>query len=73
MAQTQAEILLTAQMVGERLNLSKRQIFRLKSAGKIPSPVRVGGAVRWRESDIEQWIEWGCCSRQEFEARKVAE
>jgi len=54
---TQTEILLTAKAVGVMLSLSKRQIFRLNSSKKIPAPIRIGGAVRWRESDIEQFIE----------------
>jgi len=70
-AQTTEERLLTAAAVAERLSLSKRAVFRMKSAGLICSPVKVGaGAIRWRQSDIEQWIEWGCPSRKEFEARK---
>ncbi len=69
-----AETLLTAQTIAERLSLSKRAIFRMRSAGLICSPVKVGaGAIRWRQSDIEQWIAWGCPDRKEFEARKEAE
>lgn len=71
---TITEKLLTAKAVGEMLSLSKRQIFRLKSTGLICPCVRVGqGAIRWRQSDIEKWIEWGCSSRQEFVARMEAE
>ena len=62
------EVLLTAQAVGAKLSLSKRAVFRMRSAGLICSPVKVGaGAIRWRQSDIEQWIELGCCSRKDFE------
>lgn len=65
------EKLLTAAAVAERLSLSKRAVFRMKSAGLICPSIRVGrGAIRFRESDIEQWIEWGCCSEAEFRARK---
>ncbi len=68
------EKLLTAQAVGEKLSLSKRAIFRMKSAGLICPCITVGkGAVRWRQSDIEKWIEWDCCSRQEFESRMEVE
>jgi predicted DNA-binding transcriptional regulator AlpA len=67
-----AERLLTAQAVGEMLSLSKRQIFRMKSAGLICPPVKVGaGAIRWRQSDIEQWIAMGCPNRREFEAMQA--
>ncbi|MBW8042320.1 MAG: AlpA family phage regulatory protein [Planctomycetes bacterium] len=71
---TTNEKLFTAQAVGEKLSLSKRAIFRMRSAGLICAPVKVGaGAVRWKQSDIEQWIKWDCCSKQEFEARRESE
>ena len=67
----EVERLLSAKAVADVLGVSKRQIFRLNSnGGKIPAPVRIGGSVRWRRSDIEKWIEWGCCSASEFRARK---
>lgn len=62
------EQLLTAKAVGEMLSLSKRQVFRLKSAGLICACIKVGqGAIRWRLSDVQKWIELGCCSRKDFE------
>ncbi len=65
--------LLTAQAVGVRLSLSKRAVFRMRSAGLICAPVKVGvGAIRWRLSDIEKWIELGCPSKQEFEVMQQA-
>jgi predicted DNA-binding transcriptional regulator AlpA len=72
MAGTQmVETLLTAAAVSQKLSLSKRQIFRMKSTGLICAPVKVGnGAVRWRSSDIEQWIAMGCPDRKTFETRK---
>jgi predicted DNA-binding transcriptional regulator AlpA len=66
------EKLLTAKAVGDILSLSKRQIFRLNSYGKIPAPVRINGSVRWRENDIREWIQLGCPDRQVFEQRKSA-
>jgi len=55
----QTEKLLTAQAVAEKLSLSKRQIFRLNSCGKIPAPIRIGGAVRWSENTISKWLAAG--------------
>lgn len=64
---TTAERLLTARVIGDMLSLSKRQVFRMKSAGLICPCVRVGqGAIRWRQSDIERWILMGCCTQAEF-------
>ncbi|MCP4611104.1 MAG: hypothetical protein GY845_20540 [Planctomycetes bacterium] len=69
-----SEKLLTAQAVGEMLSLSKRQVFRMKSAGLICPCITVGkGAVRWRQSDVDKWIEWGCPNQKEFTTRKEAE
>ncbi|KPL25346.1 MAG: hypothetical protein AMJ75_01330 [Phycisphaerae bacterium SM1_79] len=68
------EKLLSAGAVAQMLSLSKRQIFRMKSAGLICPSITVGrGACRFRQSDIEKWIERGCPSRQEFETRRGVE
>ncbi len=65
--------LLTAKDAAKLCRLSKRSWFRLSSAGRIPKPVRIGGSVRWRQSDIELWFSMNCPDRKEFEARKEAE
>jgi len=65
--------LISAKTVAQIFSLSKRQVFRLNSSGKIPAPVRVNGAIRWRESDIERWIALSCPDRQTFEATIKAE
>ena len=62
--------LMSAKQVGLMLALSKRQIFRLNSFGKIPAPVRIGGAVRWEVQTISDWIAEGCPDRATFEARR---
>jgi prophage regulatory protein len=61
------ETLLTASAVADMLSLSKRQIFRLKSSGKIPVPIKIGGSVRWKQTDIQRWISLGCPDRKTFE------
>jgi predicted DNA-binding transcriptional regulator AlpA len=62
------EKLLTAATVGEILSLSKRQIFRLNSCGKIPAPIHIGGSVRWSKRAIEKWLAAGAPDRKTFEA-----
>ena len=59
--------LLSVKQVAHRLSLSKRQIFRLNSCGKIPAPIRIGGAVRWSESTIAKWLAAGAPGRRTFE------
>ena len=29
-------------------------------AGTLPAPILVGGWLRWRETDVEAWIQDGC-------------
>lgn len=52
--------LITAARLAEMLSISKRSLQRLQSRGAIPTPLRVGGAVRWRLDAIENWIQNGC-------------
>ena len=66
------EKLLTAKAVGGMLSLSKRQIFRLNSSGKIPAPIRIGGAVRWSETTITEWLAAGAPDRKTYEAMQQA-
>ena len=63
--------LLSAEAVGKMLSLSRRQIFRLNSSGKIPVPIRIGGAVRWSEQTIRCWLSYGAPDRKTFEAMKT--
>ncbi len=59
-----------AVQLGRLLGLSMRTIRRLDSSGRIPRPVRIGGAVRWRASEIAAWLNEGCPDRQAWEAVK---
>ena len=65
--------LLTAKHLGTWLSLSKRQIARLNASGKLPRPIRIGGAVRWEIGTITLWIAMRCPSRQEFDTMKEQE
>mgnify|MGYP000563043886 CR=1 FL=1 len=66
--------LLSAKQLAKILSLSKRQVFRLNSCGKIPAPLRIGGSVRWVEAEIYAWINSNpsCPDRQTWEAMKMA-
>ncbi len=52
--------LLSVQQVARFLNCSVRHLYRLADRGAMPRPVRLGGLVRWRRTEIEQWIALGC-------------
>lgn len=42
------------------LKVSMRTVWRLRARGDIPKPVVIGGAVRWRGPDIQEWMDGGC-------------
>ena len=64
--------LLSAKTLGQMLSLSKRQIFRLNSCGKIPAPIKIGGSVRWISAEISAWIMASCPDRETWEYMKIA-
>ena len=53
-------VLLNVEDLSSLLGISVRTIWRRESTGDVPKPVRIGGLVRWRRSDIDAWIEAGC-------------
>ena len=52
--------LLTAAESADMAGVAKRSWWRYVSSGKAPAPVRLGGAVRWRRSELAEWIQSGC-------------
>lgn len=60
----------SARELAEMLDVSLRQVWRLNAAGKLPKPIRLGGSVRWKRAEIQNWFEAGCPDRKTWEARK---
>lgn len=52
--------LVNARELAKLLSVSERTLYRLKSTGELPPPILLGGSVRWRLSEIRQWIGNGC-------------
>ncbi len=52
--------LLSAQDLAGMMRVSTRTVWRLLSGGKLPQPIRIGGSVRWRRPDVEDWVRAGC-------------
>jgi predicted DNA-binding transcriptional regulator AlpA len=53
-------VLITAVDLARMLQVSTRTLWRLRSAGELPEPVRFGGTVRWRVDEVRKWISEGC-------------
>ena len=47
---------MTLKEVAEYLKLAEKTAYRLAAEGKLPG-FKVGGSWRFKESDIESWIE----------------
>ncbi len=48
--------LLTAREVGELLLLSAETVLRYTREGRLPAIRLPGGALRYREADLEKWL-----------------
>ena len=55
-----SERLVAVDEVAGKLAVSTRSVWRLVSARKIVLPIKVGGATRWRESELIRWMAAGC-------------
>jgi excisionase family DNA binding protein len=52
--------LLRVDTVAALLDVSIRHVWRLADSGRMPRPVKLGGARRWRAEEIKDWIGKGC-------------
>lgn len=50
------EKLLTVSEVAEILRLNRFTIYRMSERGRLPS-VKIGKALRFRQSDLDAWLE----------------
>lgn len=59
-------LLITVDEVAELLGIARRTVQRMDSAGKLPSPLRLGlsgKCIRWNKAELESWIAAGCPPR----------
>ncbi len=64
-----ASRMLDVEDVATELKVSKRKVWKMKAMKQIPSPVRLGRAVRWDSKAIDRWISAGCPSQAEDSAK----
>jgi excisionase family DNA binding protein len=56
-------------VAAEYLDCSTQHVRRLNDAGRMPKAIRVGSLLRWRRTDIENWIAAGCPNCRDRGAR----
>lgn len=59
-------LLISVNELAQMLGVSTRTTWRHNSSGRIPSPIPVGGLMRWRRQEIEDWIAEGCPERRDW-------
>ena len=52
--------LISASELAALLQVSTRTLWRLRSAGKLIKPIKLGGSTRWRLDEVQAWILDGC-------------
>jgi prophage regulatory protein len=67
---TREVLAISARDLAKLLGISLRQCWRLNSAGRLPRPIRLGGSVRWKRAEVQQWFEAGCPERKVWDAMK---
>ena len=53
------DALLSAQGLAEYLGVNVRTLRRWRHEGRIPDPISIGRAQRWRRTDVDRWLEGG--------------
>lgn len=61
-----------ARKLAQMLNSSVRVIRSWDAAGKLPTPVRIGGKVLWNIAEIRAWLDAGAPDRETWTHRKKA-
>jgi len=69
----QQVLFMTTQEFALVIGVSPRQVWRLNAMGKLPKPIRLGGSVKWKISEVADWIDSNCPDLQTWEAMKEAE
>lgn len=56
------ESLLTVPQVAKLIGLAPRTVWRMIAEGRTPATIRVGRYVRFKASEVNDWIGSGCPS-----------
>jgi len=65
-------LLLDAKGAARLLAVGRTHLYGLLASGRLPRPVRLGRAVRWRRDELEAWTAAGCPSAERWQALQNA-
>lgn len=69
-ARSPQALLISADELAVLLAISTRSLWRLRSAGRLPQPLQLGGSVRWRLDEVQRWIASGCPALNDWHTNK---
>jgi excisionase family DNA binding protein len=52
------DTLLTPKQLAGLFKISVRTLWRWRAKGELPEPIRLGGCIRWRKTDVHKWIKY---------------
>ena len=65
-------LVVDARRLAKLLDAGVRTVRTWDAAGKLPTPIRLGGKVVWRLDEIRDWLAAGAPRRDEWQARRGA-
>lgn len=65
-------LVVDARRLAAILCLSIRSVRTLDAAGKLPSPLRIGGRVVWRLDELKAWLTAGAPDRKTWAVIRAA-
>lgn len=68
-----SKLALTAGEVAELFGISRAHVWKLHSSGRMPTPIRLGRAVRWDRKSLEAWLAAGAPTRDRWETMRSKE
>lgn len=59
--------LLPAEGVAVLLSVGRAHVWKLLASGRLPEPLKLGRATRWRRDELLAWIEAGAPTRDRWQ------
>ena len=69
--EAQPPLVADARSLARLLCAGVRTVRTWDAAGKLPTPLRIGGRVVWRVDEVRAWLDAGAPDRATWEARKA--
>jgi predicted DNA-binding transcriptional regulator AlpA len=58
--------------LGKMLLLSRRELYRLEDAGRLPAPIVLGTCKRWSIEEVQEWVRAGAPPRRVWQNLRSA-